>query len=898
MIDKTSQWCFINDSGAFEWKNPHTINELYFPICNEAGMMSSITPKLNGDSKTGQNSFVTLPITMEDLHNTRSARNFWIFSERTGAYSLTGNSAKQLAETFTDNTCVTVKGEFLAHTLVREDEKYGIKSEITNFCPVTDDTVEIMHVKITNIGKENLTFTPTSAIPLYGRSADNLRDHRHCTSLMHRMKLYDFGVSVKPTIHHDERGHEPNYTYYFVVGADGEGNPPIGQFPTVREFIGDGGTLDCPEAVIKNLKPQIADKARADGMESVGALRFADVTLKSGEKQEYIIVFGATDDENTIRRCVERYAGSEKASLARKENNAFWQKKVDAVNFDSGNRKFDLWMKWVALQPELRKIYGCSFMPHHDYGRGGRGWRDLWQDYLALLLQNPDEVRDILIANFGGVRLDGSNATIILKGIGKFAADRNKISRVWMDHGVWPYFTTKLYVEQTGDAEIFFEKNSYWKDHQMRRAKAKDSSWTPDYGNRQRTATGEIYEGTLFEKALLQHLVCFYNVGEHGNMKLEDADWNDQLDLAPDRGESIPFTAFYAYNLVSMSEFLSGYAAQTGKKNIKVFKELDILIHAQCDTPAKKQETLKEYFDAIDGFTGEQIDIEIKDLAANLKEKGEKLLKHVRENEWLKTKAGYGYFNGYYNNDGVRVDGDREDCTAMNLTAQTFAIMSGAATDEQVKSIYKAAQAILKDPNTGGYRLTTPLGKNTWNFGRGFALKYGEKETGGMFSHMAVMFCNALYSRGFVKEGYEVLTNIYRLCTNTVKAKIYPGVPEYVSSEGQGKYHYVTGSASWLLMTVLTQIYGVRGCCGDLVLDPKLTLEQFDENKAVSVFTRFAGENFKVEYFNPQSKQYGCYSVKEVKINGKLFDAENFGKGVRIKKESLKGVKEIKVLLG
>ena len=45
----------------------------------------------------------------------------------------------------------------------------------------------------------------------------------------------------------------------------------------------------------------------------------------------------------------------------------------------------------------------------------------------------------MLLGNFGGVRMDGTNATII--GSGKeagavqFIADRNNIARVWMDHG-------------------------------------------------------------------------------------------------------------------------------------------------------------------------------------------------------------------------------------------------------------------------------------------------------------------------------------------------------------------------------------------------------------------------------------------------------------------------------
>jgi hypothetical protein len=40
--------------------------------------MSAITPTAHGDAKTGQNSYLLQPVSVEDLHNTRSARNFWV----------------------------------------------------------------------------------------------------------------------------------------------------------------------------------------------------------------------------------------------------------------------------------------------------------------------------------------------------------------------------------------------------------------------------------------------------------------------------------------------------------------------------------------------------------------------------------------------------------------------------------------------------------------------------------------------------------------------------------------------------------------------------------------------------------------------------------------------------
>jgi cellobiose phosphorylase len=54
----------------------------------------------------------------------------------------------------------------------------------------------------------------------------------------------------------------------------------------------------------------------------------------------------------------------------------------------------------------------------------------------------------------------------------------------------------------------------------------------------------------------VQHLVPFFNVGEHNNILLEGADWNDAMDMAGQRGESVAFTAMYAGNLHRLSEWV------------------------------------------------------------------------------------------------------------------------------------------------------------------------------------------------------------------------------------------------------------------------------------------------------------------------------------------------------
>src|ERR1035437_6764543 len=93
-------WEFLDKTGAFSLPDPQYSNYLYFPLVNEGGIFSAITPKLTGDIKADQNTFFRQPASVEDLHNSRAARNFWVYIEGVGPWSVTGNSAAQLAMKF------------------------------------------------------------------------------------------------------------------------------------------------------------------------------------------------------------------------------------------------------------------------------------------------------------------------------------------------------------------------------------------------------------------------------------------------------------------------------------------------------------------------------------------------------------------------------------------------------------------------------------------------------------------------------------------------------------------------------------------------------------------------------------------------------------------------------
>lgn len=431
----------------------------------------------------------------------------------------------------------------------------------------------------------------------------------------------------------------------------------------------------------------------------------------------------------------------------------------------------------------------------------------------------------------------------------------------------------------------------------------------PEQGTQLRTQAGEIARGSVLEHLLVQHLTAFFNVGAAGNILLEGADWNDGMDMARERGESVAFTALYASNLRDLSDLVLALG-RLGAAEVELAAELLPLLDTLAEpvdytSVTAKQGRLAQYFAACTHtVSGAKLKVSLADLARDLAAKAGWLTAHLRSQEWITDRAGFGWFNGYYDNDGHRVEGDvvgrsAADGVRMTLTGQVFALMGGIATDAQAREIVRAADRTLYDSRLGGYRLNTDFGGMQHNMGRCFGFAFGHKENGAMFSHMAVMYANALYQRGLVREGFKVLDEMYRHCADFETSRIYPGLPEYISERGRGLYPWLTGSASWYLLTLLNEVYGVRGNLGDLVLAPKLVAEQFDDRGEATVRTQFAGRDLEIVYHNPRGLEYGTYVVRRIVVDGvelsvtrednAAYMRGNHAVGVRIGREVIAG---------
>jgi len=890
---KKALYEFLPDSNAFISPKAFAVQKMYFPLCgvNAESIKSSITPRLGGDIKIDKNRYLTKPASAEDLW--QGLRNFFCIVQGKSIVSLVGGNK--------NDACI--EAGMLWHQLTRRYAKVGIELGCLNFVPVTGEHVELMRVTVKNISKEKLQVSPIFSLPLFGRTLANKHDHEHVTSLLNRIEQHKNGICVEPTMIFDERGHQTNENLYYVLGKDSLGNDPIGTYPTAENFYGDGGNISTPEAVIDDLSPSILSSEIIQGKEAVGAIRFKQINLNPGESCDYLIVMGIDSSREQMNQIFARFNSLKSFKSALKKNKIFWEEKIQTIRFSTADETFNTWMQWVTLQPMLRRIFGCSFLPEHDYGKGGKGWRDIWQDLLSLILIEPENIRNILVNNFAGVRIDGSNATIIGSAQGEFLADRNFLTRVWMDHGVWPFMTLLLYINQTGDYDVLFEENTYFRDVQLSRTFEKDFAQSAKKGNFLNDKNVQIYKGTLIEHILVQHLVQFFNVGEHNITRLEDADWNDGLDMAKERGESVAFMSFYGGNLLAIADLLEILSETKGIKKINLAAEVVTLLDTLTNTPldydnvqVKEKFLFEVYFPSVQPeISGKKVLVLLQQVVSDLRKKGNWIFKHIRNNEKIVVEhdnQSNSWFNGYYDNKGNRVEGIEKGRVRMTLAGQVFPIISGLADKKDIEDIIQAVNQHLQDKQLGGFRLNTDFGiPHYMELGRAFGFAYGTKENGAFFSHMTVMYGFSLYKRGFVREGYTVLRSIYQMCMDTEKSKIYPGIPEYFDSEGRGYYHYLTGAASWLVLTQLTQVFGVRGNGGDLIIEPKLVKEEFDPKSGqASVVCYFAGKKISVTFENPKKLDTGDYGIGEVFFNDKPAVFQKEGKSViRIKRELFEG---------
>ena len=796
----------------------------YFPLFNLKGMSSSITPHLGGDLKLDHHHYFLEPTTQVDLYQNMMSRNIIVSVDGKHYF---GNGE----QSFQQDDRVEVEIGLLYHRVKRQSDQ--IHFDITSFV-VLDDFVELHQVILTNPTDETKTIKVTTSIPIYGRSADNLRDHRHVTSLLTKVETVSNGILNHPTLSFDERGHKQNdYLYSFFV--DSNQLKVKGYIPILDDFI-QGGSLHYP----RGLDHLVGEGMILEGYEAFGGIQFEAIDLKPKESVTFYMSLGIHDKKELALRS-KSYLNDSTFQTELQKVKTYFENYIKGLSFKLVDLETSNELSWVVLQPMLRRYLGNSYMPHHDYGRGGKGWRDLWQDLLQLIMMNDASVRDMLINNFQGVRIDGSNATIIGNEPGEFKADRNMITRVWSDHGAWPLLTVNMYIDETGDLDFLMVKQSYFQDQFTHYTKKTQIYHSPFVAK----ADGKPYEGTILEHLLLQNLVGYHNTGEHGFVRLEDADWNDGLDMGQERGETIAFTHMYADNLRKLARLIE----VIDTNQINVFKELQLLLNQSI--------VLQEYFDAVCHFSGETIALEKARLISILDELANVRIRHLRDLAYQHQR-----FLSYYDNDGKNID----DENSMQLTGQAMALLAKTASIKQAQELSLTTKRLLFDASLGGYHLNTKYPHLLMSMGRAYGFAYGHKENGSIFSHMVMMYAYGLYQYNLVDLGREAWYTLIKRAKHQ-DSQVLAGIPEYFNDRGIGMYPYLTGSASWFLKLLRTEVFGIKLHLGKLTLEPKLKKEDFIDGKAC-ITTYLFGKLTTFIYHNPKLLDYHMYHIHKIQVNG------------------------------
>ena len=200
----------------------------------------------------------------------------------------------------------------------------------------------------------------------------------------------------------------------------------------------------------------------------------------------------------------------------------------------------------------------------------------------------------------------------------------------------------------------------------------------------------------------------------------------------------------------------------------------------------------------------------------------------------LQTVAWDGeWFVRAFFDDGSPLGSHTNDECRIDLIAQAWAVLSGAATPVQQHAAMAAAGGLLVDEVNGLVRLLDPpLAKARPEAGYIQAYPKGVRENGGQYSHAGVW---ALMARAALGDAdgawalFKMLSPAHR-SANPQQAAAY-GLEPYVMAGdvythapyvGRGGWSWYTGSAAWMHRAAVESICGLRVRGGAVCLTPQL----------------------------------------------------------------------------
>lgn len=322
-------------------------------------------------------------------------------------------------------------------------------------------------------------------------------------------------------------------------------------------------------------------------------------------------------------------------------------------------------------------------------------------------------------------------------------------------------------------------------------------------------------EATVYDHLKKAVEFSMNRLGNHDMPAGLHADWNDCLRLGK-KGEST-FVAFQLYYAMSVLKEMAS------ERNDAVY--FDYL----CDVQTKLGESLEKCWDE------------------------DRFIRGIRE-------------------DGVIVGAKKDPEANMWLNPQSWSVISGFATDEQAYKAMNSVHEILNTPY--GAKLLEPPYKDHYFDGALMHIFNADtKENGGIFSQSQGWLILAESLLGHGDRAFEYFKESSPASMND-KAEIR-GIEPYVHGqfteskrspfEGRSHVHWLTGTASTVMVGCVEGICGMRPNEDGLVISPSIPSEW----DGFTMRKYFRGKWLDIEVKNPAHKQSG---VAEMTVNGNKVD--------------------------
>ena len=536
-------------------------------------------------------------------------------------------------------------------------------------------------------------------------------------------------------------------------------------------------------------------------LNACGALS-SKITLKPGESKDLVFIVGMKRDEDA-EAIISSYSNpGEKVDEELKELITYWHGKLNHFQVKTPSSEFNEMINtWNAFNCFMTFIWSRAASFIYCGLRNGYGYRDTVQDIQGIIHLDPEAAKEKIRFMLSAQVDNGGGLPLV-----KF--NHNAGHETVPDEND----VNSVYAKETGHP-AYRADDALWLFPTVFKyiAESGDLDFIDEvivYANKD--------EGTVYDHLKRAIDFSMNRLGPHKMPAGLHADWNDCLRLGK-QGEStfVAFQLYYAFTII--------------KKFADYKKDTDYI--------------------------------------AYIDEKQAELGKILGVDCWNEDR----FIRGY--SEAGQIIGQRTDPEAsMWLNPQSWSVISGLATDEQAD---KALESVERELNTDyGVMLMAPAYKEHAFEGALMLLfNASTKENGGIFSQPQGWIILAESLRGHGNRAFKYFMENAPAAQND-KAEIRKLEPycygQFVEGKespdhGRAHVHWLTGTASTVMVGCVEGIMGMRPDFYGLKIDPSIPSDW----KSFEISKDFRGKHLSIKVNNLSGVESG---VKKIVLNGETLE--------------------------